>query len=110
MNQLGVAHEAQALSYLQQQGLRLLARNFRCRCGEIDLIMQHGDTVVFIEVRARRSAAFGGAAASITASKLRKIQLTAQYWLMQQRTTPPCRIDAVVFEGDKPPQWLHNIC
>ena len=61
----GQLGEDQALIYLQQQGLHLLERNFRCKAGEIDLVMQDGKVLVFVEVRLRSDSKFGGAAASV---------------------------------------------
>ncbi|HZG20788.1 MAG TPA: YraN family protein [Herbaspirillum sp.] len=103
----GDAAEDQALAYLQQQGLQLVERNFRCRGGEIDLILREGATVVFVEVRARASAAFGGAAASVTPAKQRRLLLAAQVWLQAQRQTPACRFDVIALEGGQL-QWLRN--
>ena len=108
----GAAREAQVLAWLERQGLRCLARNFRARTGEIDLILRDGAAVVFVEVRARRSVAFGGAAASVTAAKQRRLRLTAQVWLQQHygaRAWPACRFDVVALDGvDAEPQWLRD--
>ncbi|BEV18018.1 YraN family protein [Herbaspirillum sp. DW155] len=103
----GDAAEDQALAYLQRQGLSLVERNFRCKGGEIDLILREGATVVFVEVRARASAAFGGAAASVTPAKQRRLLLAAQVWLQGQAGLPPCRFDVIAFEGSRL-QWLRN--
>ena len=62
MSDAGRTAEQLAAAFLERQGLTLLARNYRCRFGEIDLVMRDGDSVVFVEVRLRRSSAFGGAA------------------------------------------------
>jgi len=97
--------EDAALVYLQQQGLQLVQRNFLCKGGELDLIMRDGHSLVFVEVRQRSSASFGGALASITPAKQRRMVLAAQVFLQQQRTVPACRFDAVAIEGD----WLKNI-
>ncbi|TAG47743.1 MAG: YraN family protein [Betaproteobacteria bacterium] len=106
--------EQRALEHLLGQGLRLLERNWHCRFGEIDLIMNDGDTLVFVEVRKRGSAQFGGAAASITATKLSKISASASLYLTKFQTTPPCRIDAVIFDSASAsrlaePTWMKNI-
>lgn len=85
--------------YLVTAGLRLLERNFRCRQGEIDLVMQEGHTLVFVEVRLRRSQQFGGAAASITPHKQQKLLKAAQIYLQKLKTVPPCRFDVVVTDG-----------
>ena len=98
MNERGQAAEARALAWLQARGWLCLARNYRCRQGEIDLIMQDGDTVVFVEVRQRRSARFGGAAASVGTTKQRRIVFAARHYLLRLRTPPPCRFDVVLVE------------
>lgn len=95
----GMLAEQQAAQYLQQQGLKLLQSNYRCRFGEIDLIMQEGDTHVFVEVRLRSCAAFGGAAASIDARKQAKLLKTAQFYLSGFKRIPPCRFDAVLMQS-----------
>lgn len=104
---LGAQAEQQAAQYLQQQGLKLVAQNYRGRFGEIDLIMQDGATLVFVEVRLRRSANFGGAAASIDTRKQRRIVRTAQQYLAGLAHIPPCRFDAVLLDDDGM-QWLRN--
>ena len=105
----GQAAEDTAAGYLKKQGCRILARNWHCRYGEIDLIMQHGETLLFVEVKFRRSNAFGGAAYSITPAKLAKLQRSAEYYLQTQHINPPCRLDAVLLQGAQAPQWIQNI-
>lgn len=106
----GDARERQAESYLCQQELRLIERNFHCKCGEIDLIMQDQDYLVFIEVRYRENAEFGGALASITRSKQNKLRRTAEFYLLQNfaNTPPPCRFDAIGIEGEDKIEWIKN--
>jgi len=103
-----VAEEA-ALAYLQDQGLRLLQRNYRTPGrggGEIDLIMQLPDTtVVFVEVRKRATRSFGGAAASVGSVKQRRIIFAARQYLMRWRRLPPARFDVVLVEADGI-EWL----
>ncbi|HSI58922.1 MAG TPA: YraN family protein [Ideonella sp.] len=108
----GAHAEDQALAHLQRQGLRLLERNYRVargpsrRAGEIDLILRDRDgTLVFVEVRARRDARHGGAAASISASKRARIVYAAQHYLVRLASPPPCRFDVVAVEGGEV-QWL----
>jgi putative endonuclease len=100
--QVGDVAEDAALHYLQQRGLRLLERNYRTPGrggGEIDLIMRAPDgTTVFVEVRRRRSASHGGAAASVGAVKQRRIVFAARHYLMHWREPPPCRFDVVSVE------------
>lgn len=105
--QLGDAAEARALAHLQGHGLRLVERNYRvargpsARGGEIDLILRDRDgTLVFVEVRSRRGAAHGGAAASIGAAKQARLRLAAQHYLLRLAVPPPCRFDVVAIDGD----------
>lgn len=99
---MGDAAEDAALHYLQQAGLRLLVRNYRTPGrggGEIDLIMRAPDgTTVFVEVRQRKSASHGGAAASISPLKQRRIIFAARHYLMRLAAPPPCRFDVVLLE------------
>ena len=107
--QAGDAAEESALRHLQQAGLRLLERNYRTPGrggGEIDLIMRAPDgTTVFVEVRQRANASHGGAAASISATKQRRIIFAARHYLMRLREPPPCRFDVVTLECGVI-QWL----
>jgi putative endonuclease len=104
----GAAAEQAAADYLTACGLKLVARNYRCRGGEIDLIMQDGASLVFVEVRERASAGFGGAAASITATKQARIHLAAQHYLMRKSLDLPCRFDAVLVQGGRL-EWLRAV-
>lgn len=97
----GQAAEDIAAAWLQRRGLRLLTRNFRCKAGEIDLILEDGDQLVFAEVRYRSSQAFGGAAASIDAKKRHRIIIAARYYLMARpagTAERACRFDVVVLD------------
>lgn len=98
-----------AADHLSAKGLRVLDRNFRIRGGEIDLICLDGPTVVFVEVRFRRRADYGGAAASITATKQSRVILAARYWLAGQRryASSPCRFDCVLMDGEGM-EWLKD--
>ncbi len=109
MNQ-GAQAELFAACYLQQQGLQLITQNYRIRAGEIDLIMQDGASLVFVEVRMRSKATFGGAAASIDAHKQRRLILAAQHYLASLPRIPPCRFDALLMEDAQGAglQWLKN--
>jgi len=100
--------ERAALNYLKRQGLRPVEENFRCKGGEIDLIMRDGDTLVFVEVRQRADSEHGGAAASITPAKIRRLVRAAQVYLLRFPVTPPCRFDVVAIDGQKL-QWLQNV-
>lgn len=103
----GQAGEDVALEHLQKNGLRLTERNFRCKGGEIDLIMQDRGTLVFVEVRKRSDARFGGAAASVTHQKQRRLIRAAQFYLLRFRDPPPCRFDVVALEAGQI-NWLKN--
>ena len=98
--------EDRAARYLERGGLRLVERNFRVRGGEIDLICRDGKGLVFVEVRQRSRSDFGGAAASITTSKQRRIILAAQHYLAGQPECD-CRFDCVLIEGERL-EWLKN--
>lgn len=102
--QKGDAAEDRALHYLQTQGLKLIHRNYRTPGrggGEIDLIMQETDsTLVFVEVRQRVNDRHGGALASVTAVKRRRIVFAARHYLLKYRQMPPCRFDIVAMQGD----------
>lgn len=106
----GEQAELWAAKFLQQQGLTLIARNYRCRFGEIDLVMQDGEVLVFVEVRLRSGNSFGGAAASIDSHKQKRLISTAQHYLSQLPCTPPCRFDAMVMDDaeGRGLQWLKN--
>lgn len=110
----GDAAEALALAHLQKHGLRLVTRNYRvargpgARGGEIDLIMRERDgTLVFVEVRSRRDARHGGAAASVGAAKRARLQLTAQHFLLRLPQLPPCRFDVVAIDGAQV-EWIRG--
>ena len=95
----GASAEALAARYLEARGLTIVARNFRTRRGEIDLIARDAGTLVFVEVRLRRDARYGGAAESITAAKRERLAAAAQFYLMRLREPPPCRFDAILLDG-----------
>ena len=99
--------ENTAQLYLQRHGLVLIEANFRCKLGEIDLIMREGSTLVFVEVRQRAAGAQVGAAASIGPAKIRRIVRAAQVYLQRCPRTPPCRIDVIAIDGERI-EWLKN--
>lgn len=108
MPRAGIRAEDLALSYLQSQGLRLKARNYACRLGEIDLVLLDGATLVFVEVRQRSHRSFGGAAESITARKRDKLLAAARHYLSGQRDLPACRFDAVLVDGAGRIEWIRD--
>ena len=107
----GIDAETLAARWLEARGLRLVGRNHHSRFGEIDLIMNDGATLVFVEVRLRRSRAFGGAAASINYRKQQKLILAARHYLGRLRHEPRCRFDAILLDAmdaDRG-EWLRDI-
>ncbi|MEO5962199.1 MAG: YraN family protein [Thermomonas sp.] len=105
----GDAVEAAALVHLQAHGLHMLARNAQARGGELDLVMLDAGTVVFVEVRYRASAAFGGGFASVDARKRRKLVHAAQVYLLRNPkfASAPCRFDVIDASGDPDAPTLH---
>jgi putative endonuclease len=101
--------EALAAQYLECYGARVVERNFRIRGGEIDLICRDGKVLVFVEVRLRTRSDYGGAAASITASKQRRIILAAQHYLLGKAECD-CRFDCILLDGldIKRIEWIKN--
>ncbi len=101
--------EHTAATFLQQQGLILLEKNFHSKYGEIDLVMREGDTLVFVEVRLRTSEQFGGAASSITLIKQQKLSRTAEQYL-QLHGDCNCRFDAILMQSTdiNAVEWIKN--
>ncbi len=110
----GASAERMAEAYLEGQGLILLQRNFQCQLGEIDLIMEHGESVVFVEVRFRKSSLFGSAAETVTRSKQRKIANAARHYLLHNKPAQhrPLRFDVIGImpkdTGGYDYDWLPN--
>ncbi|WP_455197687.1 YraN family protein [Kaarinaea lacus] len=94
---IGQQAEDIALKFLQTKGMRLIARNYRCKLGEIDLVMQDDGALVFIEVRYRKQSNFGDGAESVDFRKQQKIIRSAEHFLQQHRqySQSPCRIDVI---------------
>jgi putative endonuclease len=95
----GEEAEARACAFLERKGLEIIERNYRCRFGEIDIVALNGATVVFVEVRARASDAYGGAAGSITPAKRKRLLAAARHYLARQRKHCACRFDVVLLSG-----------
>lgn len=104
----GKKAEDVACSFLQHNGLSLIQRNYHCRYGEIDLIMQDSDTLVFVEVRYRSSARFGSASESVDRKKQRKLVFTANHYLQNNPSSQPTRFDVVALTPEQSPQWITN--
>ena len=92
----GMRAEAIAADYLASRGLVIVERNFRTRLGELDLIARDGDTLVFVEVRLRTRADYGGAAASVTPAKRERMIAASLAYLSKLGREPPCRFDAIL--------------
>ena len=108
---LGSLAEQQACDYLIAQGLQWVESNYNCRIGEIDLIMRDDKCLVFVEVRARVSTAFGGALASVTYNKQRKLMKTASLFLLTNKLydKQPIRFDVLSLQGQPPTiSWIKN--
>ncbi len=105
----GAQAEALAAAHLERHGLKIVERNFRVRGGEVDRICRDGRTLVFVEVRLRGNARFGGAAASITATKQRRLILAAQHYLAGKPEVA-CRFDCVLLDALDPARinWVRN--
>ncbi len=112
MNADGRQAESRARAFLEQRGLALLAQNWSCRRGELDLVMLEGDTVVFVEVRYRRHQGWGGALASIDARKQQKLIEAARHFLhaYPRWSRHPCRFDVIAIDGEcqANPEWIRN--
>lgn len=104
----GADAEDAALALLQRAGLKLLARNFRCRGGELDLVMLDGEVLIVAEVRARNHPGFASAAESVDARKQARIVLATQMFLAAhpQHARRAVRFDVVAFDGSSGPQWI----
>ncbi|WFP49610.1 YraN family protein [Methylomonas sp. EFPC3] len=107
--QKGAGAEQRAAAHLQQQGLQLVCSNFRCKHGELDLVMRDGAVLVIVEVRYRKSEQFGGALASITAQKqARIVAATQHYVIINNLSHCAIRFDVVAISGDNRLNWIKN--
>lgn len=105
---IGRDAESRAQTALTRHGLRPVARNYRCRGGEIDLIMRDGEIVVFVEVRYRSRDDFGGAIASVDQRKQQRLILAARHYLATSGWTGPCRFDVVGLDGRHEAMWIRD--
>ena len=113
MNSFTVGTQAETLAehFLQQQGLTTREKNYRCKLGEIDLIMTHNNELVFVEVRLRNHRQFANAAESVTIRKQTKIIKAAQCYLQQHHltNTAHCRFDVIAFSDiNSAPEWIKS--
>jgi putative endonuclease len=104
----GAHAEQQACDFLLAKGLSLVCRNFRCKQGELDLVMLDQQTLVIVEVRFRKSDAFGGAVASVTAKKRAKIIAATQYYLAENAVKNTVRFDVVAISARCGLNWIKN--
>ncbi|MBL8510800.1 MAG: YraN family protein [Betaproteobacteria bacterium] len=106
----GDVAERQAEQFLKQRGLTCIARNYRTRRGEIDLIMQDHSVLVFVEVRLRQHQGYGGAAGSIDLPKQRRLIAAAEFYLSQLKQIPACRFDVVLLHklDDPAIEWVKD--
>jgi len=100
--------ESGAERFLEQQGVRVIDRNFRRRFGEIDLVAREGDVLVFVEVRKRSHRAFADGAESIDRRKRQRLLRTAEAYLQQQRWRGPVRFDVIVLDARDRIEWLQD--
>ncbi len=115
MQAAGYRYESYAADWLAARGLRIVTRNFRCRVGEIDLIAHHGDTLVFVEVRARTASRFAAAAATVDRRKQQRLLRTAQLYLQKHPAAAqsPCRFDVIAIQPRQCPaspdvRWIRS--
>lgn len=106
----GADAEALARRHLEARGLEILAANYRCRFGEVDLVARDGDTIAFVEVRLRSRRDFGGAAASIDFAKRRRIEATARHFFVATGAEAPARFDVVLLDAarDDRIEWIQS--
>ena len=107
----GSAAEQKAIDYLIEQGLTLRCQNYRAKMGELDIVMQDGETIVCVEVKYRKRNQFGHAAEFVTSRKLARIQAAFQVYLLDNGANPastPMRIDVIAINGDNL-EWLKTV-
>jgi putative endonuclease len=105
---IGGAKESLAADFLARHGLQLVARNHRCRLGEIDLVMREGGTLVFVEVRYRGSSRYGTPAETVDGRKQRRLIAAAGHYLQANPSVLPCRFDVVAISGQDRIEWIKN--
>ena len=111
--EIGNDAEGHAEQFLSRRGLRLVTRNYRCRRGEIDIVMRDSDTLVFVEVRRRTGGTFGGGLESVDARKQTRLVAAAEHYLTMKHVGDerPCRFDVVAIDGPFPNvtiEWVRD--
>ncbi|HEU0195686.1 MAG TPA: YraN family protein [Nevskiaceae bacterium] len=106
----GSAAEEHAAALVASSGARIVARNWSCRRGELDIVALDGTTLAFVEVRSRSSAAYGGAAASVGTRKQQRLIAAARAFLSQhaEYRKLAARFDVIAIDGSSPPRWLRS--
>jgi len=107
-SQQGKIAEDEACQFLKTQGLTLVEKNYRCRSGEIDLIMQDQEALVFIEVRYRAKNNYGSALDSVDQSKIQKLISAANHYVSKHQSDQPMRFDVIGFDASLKPNWVSN--
>ena len=107
-SRVGSEKERRACAYLENNGLRLLERNYRCRRGEIDLVMRDAEDLVFVEVRYRTTSRYGTPAETVDTHKQRRLAAAAAHYLQYNPTNLPCRFDVVAVSGSNRIDWIRN--
>lgn len=107
--QQGWHYEELGLRFLLDQGLVFIARNYRCKWGELDLLMEEGGTLIVVEVRYRKNDVFGSALESVTSKKQARIVATTKHYIMTHNINQPIRFDVLAITGDDTrPNWIQN--
>lgn len=107
-SQQGQIAENEACKFLQQHGLKLVEKNYRCRTGEIDLIMQDKEELVFVEVRYRAKSDYGSALDSVDQNKIQKVISAASHYVSKHQPDLPMRFDVIGFDASYKPKWVTN--
>jgi len=104
----GDLYEDRALSFLLRQGQVLVERNYRCKWGELDLLMNEKGVLVVVEVRYRKNDRYGSALESVTSTKQARIIAATKHYIVAKKIDQPIRFDVVAITGDSSPQWVKN--
>ncbi len=104
----GKIAEDQACLFLQKKGLKLVEKNYRCRTGEIDLVMQDKKELVFVEVRYRANNDYGSALDSVDQQKIQKLISAANHYILSHQIDLPTRFDVIGFDASLKPNWVTN--
>lgn len=106
--QKGTQYEDLALKFLLGQGLKLITRNYRCKCGELDLLMEEKGALVIVEVRYRKSNRYGSALESVTKTKQTRIIAATKHYIVTHKIDQPIRFDVLAITGESRPEWVKN--